>query len=269
MPELAEVEYYRRRWDAGLGARVLSVKLHAQRRVFREVDTRALEEAAGGATFLESQAHGKWMLFHFTRRRRHAWVGVHLGMTGELRCENANFQPGRHDHLVLVQEKRALVFHDPRQFGRITFDQGTTAPGWWTDLPAAIASRAFTPEAVEKVLRRRQRSPIKAVLLMQDAFPGIGNWMADEVLWRTRIHPSTRAGEVVHQAGRLWTELRWVTREALRIVSKDFSEPPESWLFRHRWRPGGKCPRDGTELRRATVGGRTTAWCSNCQSTKK
>ncbi|MEP7071309.1 MAG: zinc finger domain-containing protein, partial [Verrucomicrobiota bacterium] len=31
------------------------------------------------------------------------------------------------------------------------------------------------------------------------------------------------------------------------------------------WRSGGKCPRDHTLLQRATVGGRTTAWCPRCQ----
>jgi formamidopyrimidine-DNA glycosylase len=230
-----------------------------------------LKKAVGGATLLDSRAHGKWMLFHFGRQRqsRHAWVGVHLGMTGELRCEAANYQPGRHDHLALFQVKRTLVFHDPRQFGRITFHEGAGEPGWWTNLPAAIPSRGFTPDLVEKVLRRRRGSPIKAVLLMQDAFPGIGNWMADEILWRARIYPLARAGDVAHHAARLWKELRWVTAGALRIVGRDFAEPPESWLFRHRWRHGGRCPRDGTELQRGTVGGRTTVWCAKCQSTKK
>ena len=36
MPELAEVEYFRRRWDDGLGQRVLGVKLHLENRVFEE-----------------------------------------------------------------------------------------------------------------------------------------------------------------------------------------------------------------------------------------
>src|SRR5678816_3974949 len=123
-----------------------------------------------------------------------------------------------------------------------------------------ISSREFTPGWVEKFLRRRARAPIKAVLLMQDAFPGIGNWMADEVLWRARIPPGAKAGAVANQASRLWKELRWVAATAMRVVGKDFSDPPQSWLFRHRWRPGGKCPRDGTSLRQATIGGRTTVW---------
>ena len=38
-----------------------------------------------------------------------------------------------------------------------------------------------------------------------------------------------------------------------------------SAIFMHRWRRGGKCPRDSSPLERATSGGRTTAWCPKCQ----
>ena len=50
----------------------------------------------------------------------------------------------------------------------------------------------FVPvnEKVADFLQRRARAPIKAVLLMQERFPGIGNWMADEILWRAAIHPA-------------------------------------------------------------------------------
>jgi formamidopyrimidine-DNA glycosylase len=33
----------------------------------------------------------------------------------------------------------------------------------------------------------------------------------------------------------------------------------------HR-RPGERCPRDGVELQRTTVGGRTTFWCPRHQN---
>jgi len=42
MPELAEVEYARKRWDPGLNHEVLAVELHAKKRIFRGTDTRAL-----------------------------------------------------------------------------------------------------------------------------------------------------------------------------------------------------------------------------------
>ncbi len=100
---------------------------------------------------------------------------------------------------------------------------------------------------------------------MQERFPGVGNWMADEILWRARLHPGTLCGELAgEEVAQLFRAVRWVSRTAVEIVSDDWSYPP-SWLFRHRWEAGGACPRCRTALGRATIGGRTTAWCPRCQ----
>ncbi len=96
---------------------------------------------------------------------------------------------------------------------------------------------------------------------MQERFPGIGNWMADEILWRAAIHPKQAAGSLtVAQTKALYREIRWVCREAMKIIGKNFSDPPDSWLFNHRWEKGGTCPRTGAKLQHATIGGRTTCW---------
>jgi len=264
MPELAEVEYFRRRWDAGLGCPILGVAMQADKRVFRGNNLETLRRILSGATLVSSQARGKQILFRFSKR---GWLGVHLGMTGELRQELPDFAPGKHDHLVLFQRGRALVFRDPRQFGRLLFHHGDMEPEWWSSQPPAVTSDAFTFERMRAFLQRHARAPIKAVLLLQQGFPGVGNWMADEILWRAKIHPRRRAGRLAEkEAKSLWRSIRFVCQGALKTVAKDYSEPPPSWLFRHRWEKGGRCPRDGAVLGRGTVGGRTTVWCPVCQS---
>ena len=263
MPELAEVEYFRRRWDVGVGQKILNVTLHAGKRIFRGNDLATLQSVLPGARLIASEARGKQMLFRFGN---HAWLGVHLGMTGELRHEPARFTPGRHDHLVLRQAKQSLVFSDPRLFGRVLFHHGASEPEWWSQLPPALTSDAFTLDRMQAFLRRRARSPLKGVLLQQEFFIGIGNWMADEILWRSKLHPGRAAGRLAESEVReVWKAVRFVCAGALRIVTKDYSDPPPSWLFRHRWEKGGRCPKDGSELDRATIGGRTTAWCPKCQ----
>jgi formamidopyrimidine-DNA glycosylase len=263
MPELAEVDYFRRRWDVGLGQKIVRTGIHPEKRIFRGNDLDAFQRLLPGATFVGSEARGKQMLFRFTKG---LWLGLHLGMTGELRVEAAGFAPGKHDHLVLWQARRALVFSDPRLFGRVLFHHGATAPEWWSCLPPALTSDGFTLERMQSFLRRRARSPIKGVLLQQEFFIGIGNWMADEILWRAKVHPGRAAGRLLETEARaIWRAVRFVCAGALRIVAKDYSDPPPSWLFRHRWDKGGRCPKDGRELERATIGGRTTAWCPKCQ----
>src|SRR5688572_9841603 len=125
MPELAEVEYFRKQWDPGVGKPIDRVHLHGAKRIFRGSTPREIERALKGAKLLGSETHGKQMLFRFSGG---AWLGVHLGMTGELKIDSADFKPGKHDHLVLFQKARALVFNDPRMFGRIRFHHGKDQP---------------------------------------------------------------------------------------------------------------------------------------------
>ncbi len=262
MPELAEVEFYRRRWDAGIGQRIERVFLHARAGVFKTCSPTLIEATLPGTKLLSSEAAAKQMLFRFSGE---VWLGVHLGMTGELTCQPADFLPRKHDHLVLAQGKRTLVFSDHRMFGRIQFHTGPDAPAWWTSLAPAVTSTAFTIATVSSFLRRRARAPIKSVLLMQECFPGIGNWMADEILWRAAIHPRRAAGSLNDDEIRaLHRETRWVARRALEIIGKsdaaETPDPPKTWLFPHRWADGGRCPKTGVLLRREDIAGRTTCW---------
>jgi formamidopyrimidine-DNA glycosylase len=271
MPELAEVDYFRRQWNPGLKHRIEKVLIHPKARIFRGTDTAQLIRALTGATFERSEARGKQMLFVAKKRgiKSHSWLGVHLGMTGELRIEPPDFQPAKHDHFILCQAKHALVFEDARLFGRILFAESPDAPVWWTKLPPDLLSSAFTAKDLGIFLKRRARAPLKAVLLMQERFPGIGNWMADEILWRAAIHPRQLAGSLdAPRMKMLYREIRTVCREALRIIGKDFSDPPDSWLFNHRWQKGGTCPRTGAKLEHATIGGRTTCWSPARQQLK-
>ncbi len=258
MPELAEVEYMRKRWNPGLGRRITAVRLHPKAKLFRGTDPRAIVRSLTGATLLTSEAAAKQMLF---RASGDAWLGIHLGMTGELTVRPPGFSPGRHDHLVLEQDEHCLVFSDPRMFGKVEFAVGPDAPAWWTSIAPAILSPAFTVPVLTDFLRRRARAPIKAVLLMQERFPGIGNWMADEILWRAALHPRRPAGSLTPaEIRRLYRETRQVCRLALRTIGETFADPPPSWLFPHRWEEGGRCPRTGVPLVRETIGGRTTCW---------
>jgi formamidopyrimidine-DNA glycosylase len=263
MPELAEVEYIRKLWNPGLKQRIASVEMHDGKRIFRGIDPRALARALTGAMLERSEARGKQMLFVAKKRgaKEQVWIGLHLGMTGELRAEKPGYAAAKHDHLVLRQAKHALVFEDPRQFGRVQFAEGAEPPKWWAKLPPDLLSPAFSLAELEKFLKRRARAPMKAVLLMQERFPGIGNWMADEILWRAAIHPRQLAGQLdARQIKALYREIRWVCRESLRIIGATLHDPPKTWLLPHRWKKGGTCPRTGAKLQHATIGGRTTCW---------
>lgn len=266
MPELAEVEFFRKQWDAGRNQKIVGVLLHDSKRNFRGTDPAALRQALTGARLVDSQAHGKQMLFRFSKN---AWVGIHLGMTGKLQAVPSStvpFVPGRHDHLVLRLSRRSLVFSDPRQFGRVLFHAGPDAPPWWKRLPPALLGSGFSLSLMREFLGHHRAAPVKAVLLLQAGFPGIGNWMADEILWQARIHPRRPAGQLrPAETKKLHRTVKAVARAAMRTVGVDYGDLPASWLFERRWKRGGRCPEDGVPLRRAAIAGRTTCWCPKCQ----
>ncbi|HWA84768.1 MAG TPA: DNA-formamidopyrimidine glycosylase family protein [Opitutus sp.] len=276
MPELAEVEFFRKRWHrAAAGRRIVRVQLHPHARVFRGTNTSALRRTLTGAKLLSSSAAAKQMLFRFSGE---AWLGLHLGMSGDLRVAPPPHAPARHEHLVLETSRAALVFEDPRMFGRVQFHHGGEPPRWWTSIAPAILSHDFTIAAVAAFLERRSRAPVKAVLLMQERFPGVGNWMADEILWRAAIHPRRAAGSLsAAEIKTLWRECRRVCRLALdRIAGRGPNPPrdlnvniPRTWLFWHRWEDGGRCPRTDVPLVREEIGGRTTCWSPGRQKLRK
>ena len=263
MPELAEVLYFSRRWAPALDQKIVRVHLHDRKRVLRGVHTAHMRSTLRGQPLRAIHTHGKQMLFRFGSDR---WLGVHLGMTGQLLAEPSDHWPGKHDHLVLYTRTRALVFRDPRLFGRIRFDRSPQSPPWWASLPTPVLSREFLVPRLSEILKKRGRTPLKPLLLLQEFFPGIGNWMADEILWQARLHPLTLANTLESSAiARLHSEIQKVSKEAIRIIGRDGSDPPRSWLFLHRWEDGGACPRCRTSLVRRPVGGRTTCWCPSCQ----
>lgn len=275
MPELAEVEWYRKQWDAGRGAEIVGLTLHARNRVFRGTNTRELQQRLIRAKLLGSHARGKRMLFKFSgdnpeiigdREGIRSWLGIHLGMTGKNHVESANYRPTKHDHLALFQRHRALVFTDSRQFGRVRFHHGTDEPDWWKSEAPEIVSQKFDQEFFGRFLDRHRKAPIKAVLLMQNGFPGVGNWMADEILWRAKVLPSKGAGKLnAGERKALFRATKFVVRRSLETLGKDFSDPPKNWLIHQKWKRDGICPIHRTPLRHATVAGRTTAWCRCCQ----
>ena len=222
-----------------------------------------LEERLPGTRLVRGLTHGKQMLFEFSGG---CWLGVHLGMTGELTVKQEPFEAGRHDHLILHLAQTALVFTDPRQFGAILFHCGETPPPAWLALPPQPMDAAFTEARLAEILQRHARQPLKMLLLDQRYFPGIGNWMADEVMWQMRLHPHTPAGSLdTKQVRAVHRTLRKVCEVALQTIGVDWSNPPRTWLFRHRWDKGHSCPRCGTLLVREEVRGRTACWCPHCQ----
>ncbi|CAK5280045.1 unnamed protein product [Mycena citricolor] len=122
------------------------------------------------------------------------------------------------------------------------------------------------------VLVLKRTCPIKALLLDQSFSAGVGNWVADEILYHSRIHPEQRANTLTNgQLEALHHQTSHVCLTAV-AVDADSSKFPENWLFTHRWGKGKKTqhnlklPTGGpATIKWITVGGRTSAFVLELQ----
>lgn len=119
-----------------------------------------------------------------------------------------------------------------------------------------------------------KRARIKAVLLDQRMFRGMGNIYTDESLWPARIHPARLASSLrPEEAARLHRSMQKILLEAIRLGGSSISDYvnaeglPGEFQIRHRvyQREGKKCSRCGALIRRIVVAGRSSYFCPRCQ----
>lgn len=120
----------------------------------------------------------------------------------------------------------------------------------------------------------KRKAPIKALLLNQNGpLCGIGNWLVDEILYQSAIHPAQRCNTLTtSQLLTLHTQIQAVVNKAVE-VNADHSKFPKHWLFKYRWGKGRASePKtfllpDGSTatVTHMTVGGRTSAIVESVQ----
>jgi len=258
MPELPDVEVYRRffrRYAAGKTVETIS----ADPTIVRNATPQALRQALRGKTFEDPDRHGKWLIC----RTEGPALLLHFGMTGDLVWSGEEPERHRHDRLTIgFAGGEELRYRNMRKLGGVwlTHDEGETQDILGPLGPDALAlgRRAFLE------LLRRRRGGVKAALMDQSFVAGVGNIIADEVLWHARIHPRRRIESLGEEERKLlFTQLHGVLRDA--VEGYDYIPRKRSWLSHVRGLPDARCPRCASPLQRTTVAGRTTYFCSRCQ----
>ena len=140
---------------------------------------------------------------------------VHLGMTGRLSVREASDPPAPHTHgFFELDDGRELRYTDVRRFGRILLVPEPMMAAFRGQL-GADALRISVADFRRQLAGRRAR--IKALLLDQRVFRGLGNIYADESLWQARIHPARLAARLSGaELARLRQAIGQVLRAAIR-----------------------------------------------------
>lgn len=280
MPELPEVEAARRAaHTVAAGRRIVDAYVADDPIVFEGVGPARFRRALVGRRVKAVRRHGKHLWLELDRR---PWPCLHFGMTGGIHVPrgravklvsdgnvNRSDWPPRFTKLHLrFAGGGELALADGRRLGRIRLRQDPPTEPPISTLGFDALRAMPTPARFHAMLRDR-KSPIKAVLLDQSFAAGIGNWIADEVLYQAGIAPKRRASTLsAAEAARLRTRIRSVIGTAVRAGS-DSDRFPRWWLFHRRWghRRGGPSATTvrGEHIRHETVGGRTTAWVPSAQ----
>jgi len=254
LPELIEVEAYRQLADRAVGRRITSIDAPDAWFLKRGITAGALSHALVDRTITGTRRIGKLLLVDTDAPT----LGLRFGMTGrllvddtpgvnELQYASHRLDTGWDRFSIQFSDGGDLRMNDPRRLGGVELDPDETKLG-----PDATT---ITYRELADALHGSE-APVKARLLDQRRVAGLGNLLADEILWRARLDPARTAGSLTTgERRRLHGQVRSTVAQ---LVARGGSHMGDLREARVR---GGRCPRDGAELARRTVGGRTTYSC--------
>jgi formamidopyrimidine-DNA glycosylase len=271
VPELPEVETIRRDLEPLiLGRRITNVDVDpATIHLLVGAPIETLRENLIGRTIEAVRRRGKYLMLGLDDGR---WLVIHLRMTGRLIWRTREAPDEQYQRAKIeLDNGYDLRWSDLRKFGT-----------WRLHESAAEVIDKLGPEPIDaaltlKIFRERlanRTAAVKAVLLDQRRFAGLGNIYVDEALYEAGIRPDTPAGMLSPAAiKRLFASSRSVLERGIENRGASFKdyvdgqgEPGSQHMHVQVFRRTGKpCYACGSEIRRTIVGGRSTHWCPKCQ----
>lgn len=272
VPELPEVEFGRKLLEGvAVGREIERVRCADDRIVYTGVTPATVRRRLTGRKVVSACRKGKYLWLELDQR---PWPIFHFGMTGAFRVPEGTplrlesspkvFEsdwPPRFTKIHLwLSEGRELVMTNARRLGRIRLAQDPLAEAPLRDL-------GFDPHLELPRLREfrgliaRRKGVLKGLLLDQSFAAGVGNWIADEVLYQARIAPQRSVSSLdADEVKRLRQKLKHVIETAVGVDARK-DRFPRTWLFHHRWgRDAEAVTSRGERIEHLTVAGRTTAW---------
>ncbi|MEZ5066104.1 MAG: DNA-formamidopyrimidine glycosylase family protein [bacterium] len=277
MPELPEVEAGRRLAErVAAGRTIRRVWCDEDPIVFDGVTPAHVRKALTGR-----RVHG------VHRRGKHLWMTLdraphplfHFGMTGAFRSpdteplvlassgsrRDAGWPPRFAKIRLELDDGGELVMVNKRRLGRIRLRENPPAEPPISELGFDPIVDPPSPAEFARLLARRTGT-LKGVLLDQGFAAGVGNWIADEVLYQAKLDPRRSVADLsAVEIRRLRTVLLRVVEKAVS-VDADKKRFPRTWLFHSRWgREALARTAKGEDIEFLTIAGRTTAWVPSVQ----
>jgi formamidopyrimidine-DNA glycosylase len=268
MPELPEVETTR----LGIVHHILGGCVEAV--LVRKFSLRwpipvDLEAILHGQTLLKLERRAKYLLFYF----ENGCLLIHLGMSGSLRILPQLAPAAKHDHVdILFDKHRVLRYTDPRRFGAVLWlGQCPDTHALLKNLGPEPLSDAFNGEHLF-VLSRKRKLAVKQFIMDQHIVTGTGN---NEALFSSGIRPDRAAGDIsLPRYEALANHIKTILAAAIAqggTTLRDFTNSEgKPGYFKQQLSVYGRtglpcrhCQQTLTEIR---LSGRSSVFCSNCQT---
>ncbi len=254
MPELPEVEILKRYFEeAALNKTIENVGFFDHLNKIFKSPKAEIESTLLGNSFKSVTRIGKYLFAEISTGK---WLHLHFGMTGNLSIYMDEASKPKYVRFALqFNDGSTLAFQDSRKFGVIAIVDNPEA--YQQEKNIGIDLLKIKPEVFVKALQDRKIA-IKTALLDQKHFAGIGNWIADEMLFNVGIHPEKEAAELTDK------QLKALHKEACAIckvaIKKDthYGDFPKDFFVNYR-KIGAIHPEyPQCEVERLVVGGRGT-----------
>ena len=282
MPELPEVETVRRGLLSVIDGQTIA-RADVNRPDLRWPFPKNMAQRLTGQTIIALRRRSKYILADLDGGET---LLIHLGMSGRMLISGdplgqfVHDHPAaeKHDHVVLhMQNGARITFNDPRRFGAMDLLETATADSH--KLLAVLGPEPLGNDFNEPYLVaafKGKNTPVKSALLDQRIVAGLGNIYVCEALFRARISPKRRAGQISAQrVSTLVPVIRQVLSDAIKAGGsslRDFRQADgELGYFQHSFdvygREGAPCrSADCTAtIARLVQSGRSSFYCPQCQ----
>ncbi|XP_078171670.1 MUTM homolog-1 isoform X3 [Carex rostrata] len=252
MPELPEVEVARLALEEHcLGKRIVKCSVNDDPKVIDGVSPSDLQCALVGKTILAALRKGKnlWL-----RLDSPPFPTFQFGMAGAIYIkgvETAKYKrsavnttdeewPSKYSKVYAqLDDGLEVSFTDKRRFAKVRLVHDPEAMPPISELGPDALTEPMKVDEFANALRKK-KAPIKALLLDQSFISGIGNWIADEVLYQARIHPMEKASDLSKEnCQTLLKCIKEIIEKAI-AVGADSSQYPDGWIVRYREQKPGR-----------------------------
>lgn len=270
MPEIAEVETVRKT----LLTKILNKKIKKVDILYKNIiSSKSLDMSnLVGESFQDIDRVGKWLIF---KTDKYGLLS-HLRMEGKFFIKDSKEVKEKHEHVIITFiDDTDLRYHDTRKFGRMILCkkediynlEEITKQGYEPN------SKGLTKDYLYSKINKLNL-PIKTILLDQTIISGLGNIYANEVLFASRLNPTTKGKDItLEECQRIIDATNKIIPEAIKMGGTTIKSYTSSLGVTGRFQQNlkvhkkdkEKCLDCGSIILKEKINGRSTYYCPKCQ----